>query len=151
MGSDKGLHRVDDFAPITLERVGQIIEPNSKQQPDERIGRAIQNQLVNGIVDDSRSLDKAGSERAVIAFLDFAEIENEIVWTIGTISHHYSDDIAAGVRDSRSDGETVTIGTGIRNDFHHMRATCSRACRLRSSIGAAIINHYHLKVDSGAG
>src|ERR1700683_2247555 len=118
MRSDKRLHRVDDFAPITLKRVGQIIEADPKQQPYKRIGCTIQNQLVNGIVDNSRSLDEARTERAVITLFDFAEVEAQVVRTIGPISHHYRNYIAAGVCDSRSHCETVAIGAGICNDFY---------------------------------
>src|SRR5581483_2164698 len=112
------LHRGNHFTPVYLEGVRNIVEPKSKEHADKEIRQTIQQQFMTRIIDNTRTLDKPGSEHAITAGGKLAIIADKSLWTIGAVTHHDGHRVTGGGIKTGPHSHTESVPAMILDELH---------------------------------
>lgn len=132
---------IDDFPAIGLEGVRCIIQAVAEEEPDEKICRSVQGELKGWVVDHTAVLDETAPKDALVAFVEFFPVADNIAAVVGFVGHHDDNGVANhGIKATR-DGATEAVRSGVF-DGTQGRDFCGFALQnLPSGVSGPVIHH----------
>src|SRR6516164_8699656 len=106
---EQWLQTRDHRTAIQLERVRHVVVASPEQDTDAKVGKTVEEQFWQRVVDDSRPGDESRAEYALVSFLHLAIKGHQVAGRIGRIRHHDRDRFAAKRGQSGTDGKTKTV------------------------------------------
>src|SRR5260370_23163296 len=100
---------------ISLESVSEIVQWYMKQESQKRVGEAIDQQFVRGVVDDAAPADETRAESRVPPLVEQFPIADHITAIIGFVGHHDDYGVAGAVVDSEDHGTPKTVRPLVPN------------------------------------
>ena len=94
MWGEDGADAVDDFAAVGFEGVRGVVEAVAEEEADEKVRGAVESELEGRVVDHASVLKEAATENAVVPFVEFFPITDDIAAVVGFVGHHDDDGVA---------------------------------------------------------
>jgi len=104
---------VDDLFAVSFEGVGGVVEAVAEEEAHEGVGQAVHEEFDRRVVDGAASLHEAAAEDAVVAFVEFFPIADDIAAVVGLIGHHNDGGVAGHGVQTTNNRSPKPVGGGI--------------------------------------
>jgi hypothetical protein len=133
-------HALDGRFPVRLECVCGVVQPMPKENANKSIGKAVQDQFCEGIINDSASANETASKDTIVAFLKLLPVTNHVAAVVGVIGHHDDGRIATHRVQSMNNGTTEPVRCGILDRMEGRYVGPFLLKDFPGAVGASIVN-----------
>src|SRR5215813_7165023 len=115
MRRQKGPAAVDNRPSICLKSIGSVIDAAMKQNSQEPVRHAVENQFVKWVIDQPTATNKARTEDSVPTFIEQPPIRNDIAAVVAFVGHHNDSRVTGHLIKSERDCSSKPILAGVLN------------------------------------
>ncbi len=113
VGRKDGADAVDDFFAVGFEGVGGVVEAVAEEEAHEGVGQAVHEELDGRVIDGAAALHEAAAEDAVVAFVEFFPVTDDVAAVVGFVGHKDDGGVTGHGVEAEGDRPTETVRAGI--------------------------------------
>jgi len=113
VGREDGADAVDDFFAVGFEGVGRVVETVAEEETNEGVGQTVHEELDRRVVDGSAALHETAAENAVVAFVEFFPVADDVPAVVGFVGHEDDGGVAGHGIEAEGDRPTKTVWSRV--------------------------------------
>lgn len=108
---EDGADAVDDFFAVGFEGVGGVVKAVAEEESHEGVGQAVHEKFDRRVIDGAAAFHEAAAEDAVVAFVEFFPVTDDVAAVVGFIGHEDDRGIAGHGVEAEGNRSSKTMRT----------------------------------------